>query len=165
MKSKAFFVLIILLPLCLNGGSVEKQIIVLFQPDVIGLPIGQRSAQLPEITAPQHVIECLQAIGAIMIARGLPDFEPDDTIRITQDGWVARLPNWAHLFVIELPAGTNRDSAVIIMENLDEVIYAEKNRRGEFFQTEPNDTYFKWYQRNLNDSTGNTGIDVMRAWD
>jgi len=162
---KIVVLIIILLPSYFYGRSIDEEIIVFFQPDVIELPPGQDSALLDEINAPQNVLDCLQAIDVIKIFRALPDFNPVDTLRVTENGWEARLPNYTYLYILQVATNVNRDSAIIELKRLNEIIYAEKNRKGESFYTEPNDEYFNMYQWNLNDETGNIGIDVMRAWD
>jgi len=89
----------ILFPIIL-WASAEQEVLVLSKPNFLQMPDGRDSADVDEITAPQVVIDCLQNIGAVMIIKALPNFYPADTYRITEDGTIARLPNFSHLLKI-----------------------------------------------------------------
>ena len=152
---------VILLPIYL-WASVDNEVIVLFKSDVLKMPTGKDIVSLNEIVAPRSIINCMRVIGTEKIAKAILNFNRADTLRISKDGWVARLPDWSNLYVIDVRI--DRDSAIAKLEALSEVIYAEKNLKGEPLSVTPNDTWFH-KQWSLNDSTGNIGIDVMRAWD
>ena len=165
MKSKfknKILQIIILCPIFLFA-SIDQELIVLFKFDTIQMPNGQDTASISEIDAPQNVISCLQAIEAKTIIKAMPNFDRADTLRITEEGWEARLPDWSNLYVVDIRS--DRDSAIVKLETLNAVIYAEKNEKGEPLYVTPNDTWFQDAQWNLNDHTGNIGIDIMRAWD
>lgn len=147
---------------CCIFASIDEEVIVLFKSDVLNMPKGQDTASLTEIAASQNIISCFQEIGVEQVIRAIPDFNRADTLKITEDGWVVRLPDWSNLYVIAITS--NRDSAIVKLEALNEVIYAEKNEKAEPLYTQPNDTWF-YRQWNLNDPTGDIGIDAMRAWD
>ena len=153
--------LIVLLPV-LFWASVDQEVIVLFKSGVIQMPSGKDTASLNEIAAPQNIIACLQEIKSENIIKAIPNFDRADTLRITEDGWEARLPDWFNLYVVDTEA--DRDSAIAELAKLSEVIYAEKNEKAEPLYVEPNDPGFD-RQWNLNDPSGYIGMDVMRAWD
>lgn len=146
--------LIVLLPVCF-WASVDQEVIVLFKSGVIQMPSGKDTASLNEIAAPQNIIACLQEIESENIIKAIHNFNRADTLRITEDGWQARLPDWSNLYVIDIRI--DRDSAIAKLEGLSEVIYAEKNEKAEPLYVEPNDTWFN-RQWNLNDPTGYTGM-------
>ncbi len=71
----------------------------------------------------------LQRAGARRIARGFPDFQRSDTLRVLGDGRTYRVPDYTNLFVVTLPPNANRDSVVARLNRLPGVQYAEKNQR------------------------------------
>jgi hypothetical protein len=157
------FIMMAMLPLLCLYASIDEEIIVLFKTDAIQLPAGQDTTMLDDIVAPQKVIDYMWEFGTERIIRAIPNFNRADTLRVTEDGWEARLPDWSNLYVIDVRG--DRDSAIVELETLDEVIYAEKNEKAEPLYVEPpNDTWF-FKQWALNDPAGIIGIDVMRAWD
>ncbi|MEO0137916.1 MAG: S8 family serine peptidase [candidate division WOR-3 bacterium] len=153
----------IILPICL-WASVNQELLVLFKPDVVQMPAQKVTASLGEIMAPQDVIHCLQEIGVEEIIKVVPNFNRADTMRITEDGIIARLPDFSQLFLIKLTPEADPDSAIFKLTNLNEVINAEKNQIIFPLVTQPNDPQF-YQQWNLSDPSGQLGINVMKAWD
>ncbi|MBE0433638.1 hypothetical protein IBX73_09270, partial [candidate division WOR-3 bacterium] len=74
-----------LLPLCL-WASVEQEVLVLFESDVLQMPAGKDSATIDEVIAPQEVIDCLHEIRVEMIIKALPNFDRADTMSVTEFG-------------------------------------------------------------------------------
>lgn len=146
------------------GDTIDEEVLILFKAGIITMPEGKISAPLNEITAPSEVLSVLEDIAVQEISKGFPDFKSEDTLRINPDGGIARLPDFSNLFVLRLPEGADRDDAIIKLEKLSDVIYAEKNQRGEP-EYEPNDPYRgnQWYL------DGNGGIydniGAYRAFD
>jgi hypothetical protein len=121
--------------------SVEDEVLVLFTSGTMQMPIGKIRATVNEIQAPEKVTGTFEALGVIDIAKGFPTFDSQDTLRVTPDGKVARLPDFSHFYILRLPPGADRDYAIRELEGLPQVIYAEKNQRGYPRQIYPNDDY------------------------
>ncbi len=159
----------ILLGISLLWCAPEEEVIVLTKSGVIQMPIGKTEATLNEIQAPENMMNVFQSIQVLTLRKGMPNFNPADTAKVAPDGNIARLPDFSNLYVLRLPAGFNRDSAVTLLEELPEVIYAEKNQTPYLRQIFPNDVSFP-KQWNLN-NTGQTGgtpdadIDAPEAWE
>jgi len=153
----------------LFGEVPEEEILILTEQDVIILPEGKVSATLNEIEAPAELINALQTLEAQEIRKAMPEFNRADTMRISPDGNIARLPDFSQLFAIRLPLAVNRDSAIIMLENLPQIIRGEKNQRGEDFQICPNDTHFnkQWSLHNTGQwgGTPDADIDAAEAWE
>ncbi|MBE0433634.1 S8 family serine peptidase [candidate division WOR-3 bacterium] len=155
---------VVLLPISL-WASVEQEVLILFKSETIQMPNGKDTASLQEVIAPQEVISCFEEIQIQEISRVVPDFNRADTMKITEDGTIARLLDFSQLFLLKLAIEINRDSVIVNLETLDDVISVEKNQPIEFRITDVNDTYFDEFQWNLNDPSGQYDINVMKAWD
>lgn len=144
------------------SDTIDEELLVLFKPGVITMPEDRISASLNEITAPPEVLLLLYEIGVQEVSKGFPEFKSEDTLRISPDSGIARLPDFSNFYILRLPSSANRDSAIFkLMELPDDVIYAEKNQRGEP-EYEPNDPYrsYQWY---LREEAG--GINAYRSFD
>jgi hypothetical protein len=130
--SKHYLWLIVglLLIVRLFGGVPEEEILILTEQDVIIMPVGKLSATLNEIEAPTEVINALQMVQAQEIRKAMPEFDRTDTMRVVPDGNIVKLPDFSQLFAVRVPQTVNRDSAIIILENLTQIIRGEKNQRG-----------------------------------
>jgi hypothetical protein len=103
---------------CVYGQVPEEEILMLTKRDVITMPLGVSSATPGEIEAPSKLISLLLDVGATQITIAMPEFDPIDTMRITPDGNIARLPDFSQLFIIRLPSAANRDSVITLLEIL-----------------------------------------------
>jgi len=154
----------------LHGGVPEEEVLILTKPGAIVMPQGKTVVTLEEIEAMSEVKDILQAIQTQEIRKAMPEFDPADTMRTAPDGNIARLPNFSNLFILSLPPGADRDSAVVLLESLPQVIYAEKNERVKL-RVEPNDPYFEegrqWNLKNEGQygGTSDADIDAPEAWD
>jgi len=121
------------------GDTIEQEILVLFRHGTITMPAGKTRAYLNEIITLPEVLSVLNEIQVEEIYKAFPDFKSEDTLKIGPEGWVARLPDFSNLFVLKLPPSINRDSAILKLEELPCVIYAEKNQRGapEYIPNDP----------------------------
>jgi len=172
MSNRILYIILgFLLSVSIIYGSIpEEEILILTKPGTIIMPEGQTRATLDEIGAIPEIIDVLEDIKIQEISKAMPDFNSEDTARIAPDGNIARLPDFSNLFILRLPENTNRDSAVILLETLSQVIYAEKNE-GAKFGAEPNDPNFLSRQWNLYNHDNNYGgtpnadIKAREAWD
>lgn len=113
-----------------TNDPIERQVIVMFQPDKATLPGGLARAELGQAELPTQVKGLLQRHGARSMGKGFPEFQRSDTLRTLRNGRKYRVPDYTNLFVITLPSGTNRDSVVAQLNQLPaSVKYAEKNQR------------------------------------
>jgi len=159
---RTMLVMVFLQPLLLFG-EIDKEVIVLFKSNALQMPLDNDTVGLGEITTTAEILTCMREIGAEKIIRAMPNFNRADTLTISDDGKTVRLADWSNLYVIEI--NIDRNSACSKLKLLDGVIYAEKNEKAIPLITTPNDVLFSDRQWNLNDASGNVGIDVMRAWD
>ena len=153
----------------LSGSFPEEEVLVVTKPEVIVMPQGKVKAAISEIQAPVEVISVLEIANVGELRKAMPNFDPADTPRTTIEGNISRLPDFSNLFALRLYPNSNRDSAVVLLENLLQIIYSEKNQRGEMFDVFPNDDSFQ-YQWNLHNEAQWGGIpdadiDAPEAWD
>lgn len=107
----------------------DRQILVMFEEDVLSLPPRAVKASPEEAIMPANVRAAVSSLNAEDINAGYPGFERADTLRILSDGRIYRAPDYTNLFVITLPSQVDRDEAVALFEALPQVRYAEKNQR------------------------------------
>jgi len=134
------------------------------------MPEGKIEAALEEIQAPQELSAVFQAIQAQAVRKAMPDFNPADTARPGPYGNIARLLDFGGLYALCLPKGADRDSAVLLLQELPQVIYAEKNGTPILRQPPPcnDDSFFlQWNLDNTGQSGGGLGcdIDALGAWE
>ncbi|MBE0433938.1 S8 family serine peptidase [candidate division WOR-3 bacterium] len=150
------------------GQVPEEEILILTTRDVITMPYGASSATPGEIEAPSELISLLLDVGATQITIAMPEFDPIDTMRITPDGNIARLPDFSQLFIIGLPSAANRDSLIALLEILPQIIRAEKNQRAVPRDITIDDPYFgrQWNLHNTGQYGGTSGADIsaLEAW-
>lgn len=156
--------------LTIDWQIIDRQIVVMFKPNTVSLPEGQTRTSIDQATMPSHIRDVLQAYDAQEIAKGMPNFQKSDTLRILSDGRRVRAPEWTNLFVITLSSGAQRETLVQQLAGFPEVLSAEKNQKVIFRETTPDDTYFATRQWNLKNSGqfgGTLGADIKAtfAWD
>lgn len=93
-----------------KNEPIERQVIVMFQPDRATLPGGVARAEIGQAQLPGQVKGLLQRYGARSMGKGFPEFQRSDTLRTLSNGRKYRVPDYTNLFVITLPSGANRDS-------------------------------------------------------
>jgi len=166
IKTAAIVLGLIALPLL--ASVPEEEVLVLTEPGAVELPVGETEVTLEQIQASQALMDCFRAIQVQTISKAMPDFDPADTARVAPDGSIARLPDFTNLFTLRLPSGFDRDSAVALLEQLMEVIYAEKNQVTYDREITPNDDRFseQWNLRNTRQGGGteDADIDADDAW-
>lgn len=159
MKLRLLTIVFVLLPLAVLADSVDNEILVLFKSNAINLPQSKYAVPLDDITGAAKILDCLYDICTIEVRRAMPSFNPTDTIRVTEDGQTAYLPNFSNLFIVQISPKTNRDQAIASLVDLELVVYAEKNQRG-YLEYEPEDPkrMYQWY-------LGEEYIGAYRAFD
>jgi len=149
----------------LGWSSSENEILVLFKGDIFEIPTGKDSAYVSTIITTFDIKNFLMNAKVNIIIKALPKFNPADTVKMTEDGIIARLPDFSNLYRLVLPIGTNRDSVINELIKIPGVIHAESNQKVYYRITDVDDIYFLEHQWNLNDEGDTIGINVRRAWD
>lgn len=159
--------------------AVEREIHVEFAPGTIALPEGQTQATPQELTiqAPQ-LQETFQQFGVERVAKTFPEFTPADTIAATRTGEQVRLADVSQIFTLRLPSEAAVERAVERLNELPQVIFAERNGRAVSQVTYPDDQYFdasgspgsggeQWNLLNTGQDggTADADIDAAEAWD
>ncbi len=150
--------------------NIDNQIVVMFKSGIVSLPDGRDRANLDEATLPTPLRTLLKAFDAQEIAKGIPEFQRSDTLRVLPDGRLFKVPDYTNLFVITLPTGLQREALVDSLVRFPIVVSAEKNQRAILRETIPNDTHFQarqWNLKNTGQFGGTPGADVKAtfAWD
>jgi subtilisin family serine protease len=153
-----------------ESSLIDRQIVLMMKPGVVDLGQGRIRAAIDEGTLPLRMRALLQEAGAQEIAKGMPEFQRSDTLRVFPDGRVYRAPDYTNVFVITLPADVPREALVDSLARLPEVISVEKNQRVIFRETVPtSEPYFgyQWNMKNTGQSSGTAGADIKAtfAWD
>ena len=152
MKSPKIFYLTLILLTCLFGiafsspSEIQREIIVMFKPGVISLPVGRISAPLDSVIInPTTIRSVLTLFNPQLIIKGFPEHDPADTVAISETGQVIKKLDLSLVYKIRLPEGVNRDALIRILKTIPEVIYAEPNATPVLFSPVfPNDGYFGW---------------------
>lgn len=145
--------------------TVDREIIVMFQPGVIQLPDGRTEAGIDElkISVPE-IRTALRKRNAELVSKAFKDFDLADTLGVARTGEVLKLANLSNIYKIRLPKGTNLINTAEELNRFPEVVYAEPNGivvPGVL----PNDTHFtNGNQWNLNQAN-DKDIDAPEAWD
>ncbi len=158
---------------------VEREIIVMFRPNVMELPTGVAEARLPEVSITVPAVKnALERRNVEVIVKAFPNFKLADTLGVARTGEIVRLANLSNIFKIRLPRKLDVSEAVKELAAFPEVIYAEPNGLAIPAVTYPNDPHFDnpgtpgqgGYQWNLLNTGQNGGandadIDAPEAWD
>jgi hypothetical protein len=131
-----------------GGGSDElprdpdREVWALFTPGTIQLPAGAASATIANTTiASQAVAVVLEAYDIQGVAKGFPDFEPEDAYAVGRTGKPVRLQDLSEIYRFLLAEGESvTDLAVELGEIIEHVVYAEPGITGTSFSCPPNDT-------------------------
>ena len=166
----------------------DREIIVLFKPEVVQTPAGRSAGQLSEFQIASSKLQQTLADAKVeAIVRLMPDFEPEDRTEMSLDAEPVTLADWTNTYVLRLPSAAARDGFITALEALPEVVYAEPNGRGEpdvvtadfaslipaaSASLIPNDTHFgrQWALKNDGTSIQGSGtpdadIDAPEAWE
>ncbi len=162
--------LTIILLFCFAGYAiaendlVDRQVIVMFEYTMVSLPDQTvRTDRIDQVAMPDDVRSVLMEASIQEIEKGFPEFRSADTLRVLTDNRIYRVPDWTNLFIITLPEKANRDSLIVNLERLPDVVYAEKNQmavpRGEVI---PSDEHFdeQWGLKNLQ----HLGVDIRATY-
>lgn len=123
--------------------TFEREIIVMFKPNVVELPQGRVEAQLSEVTiAVSRLKAVLERINMEVIEKAFPEFKLADTLGVARTGEIVKLADLSNIYKIRLPERQNTSEAVAEMIAFPEVIYAEPNSIAVPHAVYPNDDYF-----------------------
>lgn len=162
-----------------QAPTFEREIIVMFKPNVVELPQGRVAAQLSEVTiATSRLKAVLERINVEVIEKAFPEFRLADTLGVARTGEIVKLANLSNIYKIRLPERQNISEAVAELAAFPEIIYAEQNSIAVPHAVYPNDDYFDdpnnpgqgGYQWNLlntgqSGGTNDADIDAPDAWD
>ena len=162
-----------------DRSAVEREIHVEFVPGTVALPEGQTQATPQELSieVPQ-LQEAFQQFGVERVAKTFPEFEPADTIATTRTGEQVHLADMSQVFTLRLPSESGIERAVERLNELPQVVFAERNGRSISQVTYPDDQYFdasgspgsggeQWNLLNTGQDggTADADIDAPEAWD
>jgi len=149
--------------------DADREIIVMFRPNVIQLPVGLISAPFEQVVfvSPQ-LRATLLSHGVDQVGKTFPEFVSADTLAITSEGWTVKSLDLSRVFTLRLSTGQDRTKAIDDLKRLPEVIYAEPNTNARL-RLIPNDTDFsrQWNMHNTGQygGTSDADIDAPEAWD
>ncbi|MBC8346988.1 MAG: S8 family serine peptidase [Candidatus Marinimicrobia bacterium] len=156
----------------------EREIIVMFKPGIIELPVGKENARLPDvaITAPE-IKKAMEKRNVDLIIKAFPHFKQADTLGVARTGERVKLADLSHIYKIRLTGRADISETVTELTDFPEVIFAEPNGLAEH-DIDPNDQHFddpnnpgqgglQWSLLNTgqNGGTYDADIDAPEAWD
>ncbi len=151
--------------------EVFREVIVMFDRNMIRLPSGQDSATVAEaIVASPSIQNILQTQNVELLLKAFPRFNLADTLGTALSGERVQLTDFSKVFKLRLPLGANVSALAAALSVLPGVIYAEPNGiaipDAPIF---PNDTQFnsQWGLHNTGQSGGtvDADIDAPEAWE
>lgn len=160
-------------PALLRGQEInpdaDREIIVMFQKDVVQLPETTLSAELDKISiSSTELRSVLDTHFVDRVQKAFPNFNSSDTLKVTAEGLVVKSPDLTQVFKIRLPIDQDRAKAIDDLKRLPEVIYAEPNENMQP-RLIPNDPYLgrQWNMRDTGQYGGIPGADIhaTEAWD
>ncbi len=152
-----------------SNPDADREIIVMFQPDIVQLPADSLSAELDKISISSTELRSVLDTNRVdYVQKAFPNFDPSDTLKITEEGLVIKSPDLTQVFKLRLPIDQDRLRAIDDLKRLPEVIYAEPNANTQL-RLIPNDQYFdlQWNMFNTGQYGGTPGADIhaTEAWD
>ncbi len=98
------------------------------------------------------------------IARGIPNFVDQDTVKIVDGGRSVRVPDLSRIFRVRLQRKEDVDLVISELSKIPGVAYAEKNVDAHLF-SDP-DSAKQWHLKNTGQSGGTYGADIKadQAW-
>lgn len=153
----------------ISNPDVNREVIVMFQPNVVQLPLGMSEVSVDQLqSVPDDLRGLLQKHQVDKVRKAFPGFNPADTLKVTREGLTVGSMNLSRVFVLRSAANQQRDSLIAQLRRLSQVIYAEPNAMGQA-RVIPNDQYFslQWPLKNTGQSGGTAGADIKAnlAWD
>ena len=170
MKSRLYYLTSYLVPVLIlimlgtitifSQEDYSNEILVYFTAGVERAPMGQPARVVsPEI---QGVLNRFN-ISESAIFSAFPEFDPADTLHISPEGELIKLPNIGNIFRVHVPPATGREAVINALQNLPNVLFAEKNGTASP-SVVPGDQYFS-YQWSLQPGGGTGRIQAPEAWD
>jgi len=145
-----------------ENNYTPGEMLVFFKSGVVALAPGEQKGGIETIQGSEALKNYLNSLGFQELKRVVPDFSPDDTIAITDDGVTLKIPDYSRLFKIVVSGGTDIQRACDSLNSFSEIIIAEPNYIFHV-EAQPNDPKFS-QQWNL-EQTNDCDIDMLQAWD
>ena len=146
----------------------EREVIMYVRPGVIQAPAGQKALTLDAVTMPDELRNVLMNYSAEYLTRPYPDYDPSDTIAYSPYGRPVKKMDLSRLYRVRFPEGTDLDSVVADLKDVDGVIFAERIPLLQLMAI-PNDEFFpyQWGLHNTGQAGGTPGEDIhaVEAWD
>ena len=151
-----------------NQDLHEREVIMYVRPNVIQAPSGQKNLTLDAVTMPDELRNVLTSYNAEYLVRPYPDYDPSDTIAYSPYGKPVKKMDLSRLYHVRFPEGTNLDSVVADLKDVEGVIFAERIPVLQLMLI-PNDEFFQyqWGLHNTGQGGGTPGEDIhaVGAWD
>jgi hypothetical protein len=147
--------------------NTSNEVLVYVKLNTIDVPLEQASAielTSASIKSPAF-LTVLQRFQISKMKRAFANFNLADTLRYTADGKPIAMLNLARLYKLTVPPPYERDSVIVALSRLPDVIYAEKNGGWKLHTNDPHYTK-QWYLKNTGQSGGTAGADIKAedAW-
>lgn len=146
--------------------DLRNEILVYIQPSELVFPeIEQKSIQLENIIFLNSELRTvLIQFGVQELQKAFPKIKDTDTLAMSEDGTIIRIPQMSRIFAIKVPDVNDINSAIDNLSGIRGVLFAEKH--SDISLT--SDDYYpnQWHLNN----TGQTGgtpdadIDAPEAW-
>ena len=160
-----------LLSFALTPEEIYREVIVEVKPGTFIFPEGENISTLAEIQTSPTMRSVLESNDTELIIKAFPEFKLADTLGIVEEtGDTVKLANMSEVYKIRLTSAEKVQPAIIELDTLSEVIYAETNCMPEPVAIYPNDPHFQngdqWGLWNYGQSGGtdDADIDAPEAW-
>ena len=161
-KFKLCLVLLVAFATAQEVNYRSGEILVHFKNDIVMLPHGEQQGGIECIQGSGDLQIYLNALEVQEVRKVFPDFSSRDTLVTLEDGIRVKIPNYANVVKLVVPAVTDIPAVCESLSAFSEILYAQPNYLFHMEAT-PNDTYFhdQWSLEQDN----NCDIDAPQAWD
>ncbi len=146
--------------------DLRNEILIYIQPSELEFPeIEQKSIQLENIIFLNSELRTvLMQFGITELQKAFPNIRDTDTLAISEDGTVFRIPQMSRIFTIKVPDVNDINSAIDNLSRIRGVLFAEKH--SDISLT--TDDYYpnQWHLNNTGQTGGTTDVDIdaPEAW-
>lgn len=146
-----------------KSNIIPGRVMVKFKFDEIELPAGETKADFGRVTIRSVDLKrILQSFEIDQFAKVVPTAVKGDTLRVLPDGRTVKIHDFSQLHLLRFPKEISVDSVVTVLQEFDQVIYAEPDQIPRSTAT-PDDEFFE-DQRYLH-QTNDKDIDAPEAWE
>lgn len=125
------------------GSDFEREILVMFRPGILLLPQGQVTTDLEHAPiASSQIRQALSASHALSLEKVFKDAAPEDTMRHSRTGEKVRIPNFSYVYKVSFPSPQDARQALLSLNGLPGMDYAEPNGGPATLDVIPNDDFF-----------------------